>query len=180
VLTPRDTTSRVRTVKIAVDGEKKIPVSVQIFARADTATPSLDVSFTRLSFAAPDNNNFAFTPSKNAKVVEQKITSADQLGAHAHAGLTGDSQFTSVGKGWTTVGIARTGDLLGSAGGSAQKKAQSDALRTLGALPRVSGAWGSGRLFDSKLVTALFTDDGRVIFGAVDPQVLYATAASHK
>ena len=41
-------------------------------------------------------------------------------------------------------------------------------------------AWGSGRLLDSKLVSILITDDGRVFAGAVDPSALYAAAATHK
>ena len=45
-----------------------------------------------------------------------------------------------------------------------------------GALTPVSGSWGSGQLFISKLVTALFVDNGPVFVGAVDPSVLYAAA----
>jgi hypothetical protein len=48
----------------------------------------------------------------------------------------------------------------------------------LGSLPRVSGSWGQGRLLQSKLVSALFVDDGRILVGAVSPERLYAAAAS--
>jgi len=42
---------------------------------------------------------------------------------------------------------------------------------------RVSGAWGSGRLLRTSLVSALITDNGRMFVGAVQPSVLYAAAA---
>ncbi|MEI2766880.1 MAG: hypothetical protein V9F82_14545 [Dermatophilaceae bacterium] len=48
----------------------------------------------------------------------------------------------------------------------------------LGALPRVSGAWGSGRLFEGTLVSAVLTDDGRLAVGAVGPDLLYAALAA--
>ena len=50
----------------------------------------------------------------------------------------------------------------------------------LNALTPVSGPWGSGRLLDSKLLSILITNDGRVFAGAVDPSALYAAAATHK
>jgi hypothetical protein len=50
----------------------------------------------------------------------------------------------------------------------------------LNALTPVSGTWGSGRLLDSKLLSVLVTNDGRVFAGAVDPSALYAAAATHK
>jgi hypothetical protein len=43
-------------------------------------------------------------------------------------------------------------------------------------LPPVTGPWGSGHLLTSRLFTVLFTDDGRVLAGAVPPQLLYQAA----
>jgi hypothetical protein len=40
----------------------------------------------------------------------------------------------------------------------------------------VSGAWGSGRLLQTSLVSVLITDGGRMFAGAVQPSVLYAAA----
>jgi hypothetical protein len=40
----------------------------------------------------------------------------------------------------------------------------------------VSGAWGSGRLLRTSLVSVLITDGGRAFAGAVQPSVLYAAA----
>jgi hypothetical protein len=44
-------------------------------------------------------------------------------------------------------------------------------------LPRASGTWGSGRLLEGTLFSALVTDDGRVAVGAVAPERLYAALA---
>ena len=41
----------------------------------------------------------------------------------------------------------------------------------------VHGAWGSGRLLRTALVSVLMTSDGRMLIGAVTPSVLYADAA---
>ncbi|MGH3300199.1 MAG: hypothetical protein ACRDOK_00735, partial [Streptosporangiaceae bacterium] len=41
----------------------------------------------------------------------------------------------------------------------------------------VSGSWGSGRLLQTALVSALVTSKGQVLVGAVSPSVLYADVA---
>ena len=52
------------------------------------------------------------------------------------------------------------------------------ALRALlNAATPVRGAWGSGRLLRTSLVSVLMTDKGEVLVGAVVPSVLYADAA---
>jgi outer membrane lipoprotein-sorting protein len=42
---------------------------------------------------------------------------------------------------------------------------------------QVSGSWGSGRLLRTSLVSILITSNGRVLIGAVTPDVLYHAAA---
>ncbi|MEP6598425.1 MAG: hypothetical protein ABJB98_03135 [Actinomycetota bacterium] len=166
VLTPRDTSSRIGSVKIAIDGEKKIPMGVRIYARGDTASPALDVSFTRISFSVPDNDNFAWTPPKGAIVNRENPSAARPTAPRpdVHAAVQ------TFGTGWTTILQTRI---------TPNPKDENN-TQVLGALRAVSGTWGSGRLFESKLLTGLITDDGRVFVGAVDPQVLYAAAAAHK
>ena len=46
----------------------------------------------------------------------------------------------------------------------------------LQALSPVSGAYGSGRLLTTDLVSALLLDDGRLLVGAVPPSVLEEVA----
>ena len=46
--------------------------------------------------------------------------------------------------------------------------------RVAGALPQVSGAWGTGRVLTGTVFTVVLTDDGRMGVGAVTPDVVYA------
>jgi hypothetical protein len=41
----------------------------------------------------------------------------------------------------------------------------------------VSGSWGSGRLLRTPLISMLVTSNGRILFGAVTPEVLYRATA---
>ena len=41
----------------------------------------------------------------------------------------------------------------------------------------VNGSWGSGRLLRTPLISMLVTSNGRVLFGAVTPDVLYRATA---
>jgi hypothetical protein len=44
-------------------------------------------------------------------------------------------------------------------------------------LPAVSGTWGSGHYVTGRLFSALLTDDGRILIGAVTPNQLFQAAA---
>ena len=81
--------------------------------------------------------------------------------------------MTVVGKGWTQVVVARGVNAYDIIRGGGQ------AGSVVKSLPRVSGSWGDGRLLKSSIFSALITDDGRVVIGAVSPDQLYA-AAAHK
>jgi hypothetical protein len=102
---------------------------------------------------------FTFTPPASATVTEQ---SSDVAG-------TALASVKSIGSGWTTVFELPDAALLGLPPGATALAAA--------ALPAVQGAWGSGHLYDSKVLSGLITDDGRVYVGAVDPSVLYSAAA---
>jgi hypothetical protein len=51
-----------------------------------------------------------------------------------------------------------------------------DAL--LASTSEVSGPYGSGRLLETELVSVLLLDDGRLLVGAVEPEVLFDAAVS--
>jgi hypothetical protein len=76
-----------------------------------------------------------------------------------------------MGSGWTTIA-----KVTGVPSIAALGKQDGQATALLGSLPRVSGTWGTGRLFTSTLLTALITDDGRAYVGPVDPDLLYKAA----
>jgi len=185
VLAPRDGRSRVASVRLAVDARERIPLRVRVFARG-SAEPVFEIGFTRISFTMPPDAQFRFTPPPGAKV-EQIVPgqprgsasekpgakprgASEKPGAIAHPPSDASAsakQPRLVGKGWAAVlvGDAARGELPGEVAG------------VLESLPRVSGSWGSGRLLQSKLFSALLTDDGRLLAGAVDPERLYEVAA---
>jgi hypothetical protein len=110
---------------------------------------------------------FSFTPPPGA-TVKQGTTPQHGAPAAKPTHPTGGTP-TVVGKGWTSVVVAHVGTSPGSTTGSLQSIERS--------LPRVSGSWGSGRLFRGSLFSAVLTDDGRVAVGAVAPSMLYAALA---
>jgi outer membrane lipoprotein-sorting protein len=163
VLTPRTTATKVGSVHISVDGETKIPLGVQVYAR-NASTPAVDVAFTSIRFGSQAERNFVFSPPPNATVHEAG-SSRSSAEPRVDAGHT---KPRTAGSGWTTVvaldpGKAAVAKLLGPAGKT---------------LPPVSGAWGTGRLLESALVSVLVTTDGRLFAGAVGPDNLYAAAGS--
>jgi len=179
VLVPRDARSRVAQVRLAVDASERIPLRVRVYARG-AAEPAYEIGFTRISFAMPSDAHFRFTPPPGAKVEQiapgrlgppsqEEMRRKGELRADGNT-AAGEPQL--VGEGWAAVLVMTDapqgemqGELPGELGGM------------LESLPRVSGSWGSGRLLESKLLSVLVTDDGRMLAGAVDPERLYEVAA---
>ncbi|MFB9239914.1 outer membrane lipoprotein carrier protein LolA [Plantactinospora siamensis] len=196
VLGPRDKSSLVGQVRVAIDAKQHVPLRLRVFAKS-AQQPVFEVAFTQVDFTRPDAQQFVFNPPAGTKVVTKNAApeagAAGKPDARAEAAA---SRARTVGKGWTTVLVARMdGGAKPAAGKDAAGKDAAgkdragkdgagtpgaDAGNQLGALlnglPKVSGDWGSGRLFTSKLVTALLTDDGRVLVGAVTPDRLYEVA----
>lgn len=158
VLAPRDASSRIGSVRIAIDGEKKIPIGVQVYAKGGHS-PAIDVSYTRIKFAVPDRDNFTFHPPKTVEVKETSVI----------PGTVPDDGIGMIGHGWTSVVRLRIADL----------KASTAENSYFNSLPRISWPGGSGRLFEtnSGLITAVITDDGGIYAGAVDKSVLISAAS---
>jgi outer membrane lipoprotein-sorting protein len=161
VLVPRDTRSLVARVTMAVDSQRHTPLRVQVFARNYTY-PAFEVAFTQVSFVKPDPAQFTFTPPPGATV--RHVT------PHHHAG-TMKERPTVVGKGWTSIVIMKH-----PSGTMTPQPSPTEHARYINRLPAVSGSWGSGHLLSTRLFSVLFTDDGRVLAGAVPPQMLYQAA----
>ena len=158
-LVPRDTRSLIGSVRIAIDGRTHVPTRVQVFARG-ASHPAFEVGFTSFSTQTPSDSIFAFTPPPGA-TLEQGTLPTARPHALRQAGGAGSAPRV-VGRGWTTVLVADAGSTR-------------DRLpAVLQALPRVTGAWGTGRVLRSSLFSAVLTDDGRVAVGAVPPRMLYA------
>jgi hypothetical protein len=67
-----------------------------------------------------------------------------------------------------------------ASGGGGQVNGSAVLGALLGSAHPVHGAWGSGRLLHTSLVSMLITSNGHVLIGAVTPSVLYAAAAQVK
>ena len=181
VLAPRDTASLVGQVRLAIDAEQHIPLGVDVYAKNATS-PAIRVAFQQISFKVPDAEQFTFNPPPGTKVTEPdpaKVTEElDKAHEKAEQGPAGQPKAPEVadgtkvvGTGWTSVLVAKMPAGDGAAG---KELGQLDAI--VGTLPKVSGAWGSGHLLTSALFSALITDDGRVLVGAVAPEKLYEAA----
>lgn len=184
VIQPKDTATRIAQIRIAIDGTKHIPLQFQVYARGSN-NPAFSAGFTNISFSKPDAAEFTFNPPAGTKVTQAKPghDKAAKPGharpGHQPAGKDGDT--TVVGKGWTSVVVAKDVQTSVPAGKTAeQKQVAAAGEKFLKSLPKVHGSWGSGRLLKTKLFSALLTDDGRLIAGAVDPSRLYQVAESTK
>jgi len=164
VLAPRDETSLVREVRLAIDGQESLPLRVQVFGAA--ADPAFEVRFTQISFQRPDPEQFRFNPPPGTEVTEQELLPSLPFGPLESLKGAGRPAVTVVGEGWTAVLVARLPAELELAG----------LERLLATLPEVSGDWGSGRALEGALFSGLLTDDGRVLLGAVTAQRLAEVA----
>ncbi len=180
VLAPKSSSSLIGQIRIAVDGSRDVPLRVQVFAKG-AKNPSAQIGFTSVSFVKPASANFVFTRPAGAKVTQQTLGS----GAEKATKKAGTGQGSMIGQGWLAVADLPSSVLTDATPAAGQRPSGSglsgDSGAVIGALLKsatpVSGSWGSGRLIKTSLVSMLITDNGRVLVGAVTPQVLYAAAA---
>ncbi len=196
VLKPKQAGSTVGSIQIAVDAKNGVPLRVQLLS-SQGGKPIVDAGFTKVDFAKPSADTFKFTPPKGAKVTE----GADEAGKGDHGkefkalesfpgldaltgGANGKGEVKVLGEGWATVAQINTGagkgltDLEKSANDKNAPKEAKQFLDSLG--DKVSGKFGEGRVFSTRLVNALITDDGKVYVGAVTKDQLVKTADSAK
>ena len=179
VLAPKSSSSLIGQIRIAVDGTRDVPLRVQVFAK-DANSPAVQIGFTSISFVTPAAANFAFSPPAGATVRQQPLT-----GGTKHTGGGSPGSAYTVGKDWLTVADLPSSVLSSVTGPKAPASSGSglsgDTGPIIGALLKsatpVSGSWGSGRLLKTSLLSMLITNNGRVLVGAVSPQVLYQAAA---
>ena len=108
VLKPKEATSLVAQVRVAIDGTEHVPLRVQVFAKS-VADPVFEVAFSAVDFSRPDAAQFAFNPPPGTTVTEGK--------AMAGPGATDPKTLapqrssadmpTVIGKGWGTVLVAK-------------------------------------------------------------------------
>ncbi|MCC5480228.1 LolA family protein [Streptomyces barringtoniae] len=178
LIKPRQSGTTVGAISIAVDAKTGTPLKFTLTPKSGGAAV-LDVGFTQVSFAKPAASTFDFTPPKGAKVTEEKKDSA----AHKHAPepgrdfAKGMNGADVLGEGWTSIATFDTG----AKGGLPTGSRGGDFGGFLGSLgEKVSGKFGKGTVFSTRLVNALITDDGKVYAGAVTKDALVKAANEGK
>jgi len=197
VLAPKSSQSLIGKVTIALDAQHlSVPLRVQVFARG-ASSPALQIGYTSISFVAPAAANFHFTPPPGAHVHTSTLGSGMLGGSAGPMQASQAKQVRVIGKDWLSVAVlpssalsemtgqGNAASVAGQAarsasggGGSVSGPAVFGAL--LSSAHPVHGAWGSGRLLHTSLVSVLITSTGHVLMGAVTPAVLYADAAQVK
>ncbi|WP_329197406.1 MULTISPECIES: LolA family protein [unclassified Streptomyces] len=199
VLKPKQAGSTVGSVQIAVDAKNGVPLRVQVLS-SQGGKPIVDAGFTKVDFAKPAADTFAFTTPKGAKLTEGTDGHGKDAGhgkewkglesLPGFQGLTGGAagagkgEVKVLGEGWASVAqISVPGgkglkDAESAANGKDAPKEAKQFLDSLG--DKVNGSFGSGRIFSTRLVNALITDDGKVYVGAVTKDALVKTANSAK
>jgi outer membrane lipoprotein-sorting protein len=181
VLSPRDTRSLVGQVRLAMDAETHLPLRVQVYGRDSRAGPAFEVGYTRISYARPGDEQFRFSPPTGVTVREGDLDQAygESAMPDRYPGAERESARAKgvrvIGDGWTAVAVID--GVQSPTGRSADQAGFDEEMgKLLDRLPEVSGAWGRGRLLTSTLLSVLLTDDGRLLVGAVSPDLLYAAA----
>jgi outer membrane lipoprotein-sorting protein len=165
VLDPNDSNTLISQVRIAIDGDTKVPLRVQAFGTDSKIL--FEVAYTSVEFTRPDDAEFVFNPPPGAKVTE--IQPSDQTPPSAQDRKQAEEArkaTTVVGTGWTAVAITKVGD-------PSTSEADQQLKAFLNRLQPVHGSWGSGRLLAGTALSAVWTDDGRLAVGAVRPDLIY-------
>jgi outer membrane lipoprotein-sorting protein len=204
VLVPKSSSSLVGQVRIAIDAQHNVPLRVQVFAKS-VASPAIQVGFTSVSFVRPAAANFAFSPPAGAKITQESAGSRSKASGKASRNITNGFSVIGTGwLAVAVLPQSSLSSLTGTApsggsglvpfSGSSEKAAPASggpggpgipALgggtgAIFGALLQsaepVRGPWGSGRLLRTSLMSVLITSKGRILIGAVTPDVLYQAA----
>lgn len=177
VISPRDDRSLIADIRLAVDAETSMPLRFEVNARG-AQDPAVEVGFTSVTFAEPSPDVYRFNPPPGATVEERSLGELmakgmqRRPGEHAPGGQHAPGgRPTVVGEDWTSVLVVPDVELPDEAADSPL----ADALLASGTA--VSGEYGSGTLFETALVSALWLDDGTLLVGAVTPDVLEEAAS---
>lgn len=180
-LTPKTDRTTVGSVTIAVDAKNWMPLRTTVMPRSG-GSPAIDVGFTDVSFATPAASTFAFTPPPGTKVNQGSDQGKDQGNVTAPPNRPvpkpnatrppqrslGGTPPTVIGTGWDAVAVTHF---------NADTTSNGMLRQLLAKAPSVSGSWGTGKVVSSRMVTALVTDDGRLMIGLVPQSVLEQAAA---
>ncbi|QIY64044.1 outer membrane lipoprotein carrier protein LolA [Streptomyces sp. RPA4-2] len=200
LIKPRQSGSTVGAISVAVDAKTGVPLKFTL-TPAGGGAAVVDAGFTKVDFSRPAASTFDFTPPKGAKVTEGDDL-GKELGNHADKGDKGDKGankgegrhgklpeaspkpgenpgkgldgMKTIGEGWSSIVEFDTGGQGVPSGSASDNSPVSGFLDSLG--DHVSGKFGSGTVFSTRLINALITDDGKVYAGAVTKSALVKAA----
>ncbi|MFJ3665706.1 outer membrane lipoprotein carrier protein LolA [Streptomyces sp. NPDC090106] len=191
VVKPKDSGSTVGQITVAVDAKTGMPLKFTL-TPASGGAAVVDVGFTQVSFAAPAASTFDFTPPKGAKVTEEEQPGATEKGSTEAPGRTGSGEhpfgkdsgsedgpggldgMNVIGDGWDSIATFDTGGEGVPSGSETGGGALGGFIDSLG--DKVTGKFGTGTVFKTRLINALVTDDGKVYVGAVTKDALVKAA----
>jgi outer membrane lipoprotein-sorting protein len=182
-IAPKQSGSAIDSIRIAVDADTGVPLKFTL-SPTGGGKAAIDAGFTQVDFSQPTASTFDFSPPKGAKVIEAGQSKAEEdlgrdKGWMSGAGLEGLEDFQKlnvIGEGWTTIAEI---DAPGGQGLTTHEESElsSGSRNLLGAIgDKVSGKFGSGTVFSTRLVNALVTDDGKIYVGAVTKDALLDAA----
>ncbi|MEV0260977.1 DUF2092 domain-containing protein [Streptomyces sp. NPDC050617] len=203
---PKQSGSTVESVRISVDAKNGVPLKVTVNPKGG-GKPVVDAGFTKVDFGKPAASTFDFTPPKGTKVTEAKDAKDAKADAGRKGGsglFTGKgadkaedwakdfggakdgSEVNVTGKGWASIAEISMpkGSVPGGKDGATAKGGKGSGDDASGLMDsfgkKVSGKFGSGHVFSTRLVNALLTDDGKLYVGAVDKEALVDAANNAK
>ncbi|NEB00065.1 outer membrane lipoprotein carrier protein LolA [Streptomyces sp. SID13726] len=192
VIKPKDEGSTVGQITVAVDSRTGLPLKFTL-TPASGGAAVVDAGFTQVSFAKPAASTFDFTPPKGAKVEEEDAAKASEhsedFGKGAPKGAPedlgkdlgkdfGKDGLNVIGDGWDSIATFDTGGQGMPSGAEAGGGDIGGFLDSLG--DKVSGKFGEGTVFKTRLINALITDDGKIYVGAVTKDALVKAADAGK
>ncbi|MGX1909774.1 LolA family protein [Streptomyces phaeochromogenes] len=181
LIKPKASGSTVGAISIAVDSKTGLPLKFTL-TPASGGAAVIDAGFTKVDFSKPAASTFDFSPPKGTKVTEGDEAKAEGKADRAQpkGGEDLGKEFQGlnvIGEGWSSIAQFDTG----GEGMPSESSGAGDAGRFLDSLgDHVTGKFGSGTVFSTRLVNALITDDGKVYAGAVTKDALVKAANAAK
>ncbi|MGW3686579.1 LolA family protein [Streptomyces sp. NPDC005125] len=187
VIKPKQGGSTIGAITVAVDAKNGVPLKFTL-SPSSGGKAVIDAGFTSVDFAKPAGSSFTFTPPKGAKVTEADDAKAQQQAEKrapefklpgGPAGLAGGKGVKVIGEGWSAVAEieAPGGRAIPTSPKSGDvPPAAQQFMDSFG--DKVTGKFGSGTVFKTRLVNALMTDDGKVYVGLVTKDALVRAANS--
>lgn len=175
VLTPDQAGTLIGSASMAVDAQTGAVLRVQVSAKGATA-PAIDIGYTAFDPSAPSADVFALATPPGATV--ETLPPMDDNSARSGDKPSGDEpDVTVVGEGWTSVVVLPADAVAAASDAAAQAGEAQGSDNPMATLPPdLLTPVDGGSVLSTSLLSVMMADDGRVLVGAVTPEVLAAAA----